>query len=282
MSHVWDAMKKHKAEQSSQEQPVNGAVPQAAAEAKPPAVQERVLTARLVDPSMPRPLTTATNNYTEVLATHHDRGGAITEQFRALRTHLLSHYGEKRFSAIITSAEPGEGKTVTCLNLAVVLAERPERTTVIVDGDLRKGKMASYLKIDKGPGMADLLRGGATIASVVRPTVYPNLFVIPAGEAAQKEVGELMGRAELKEVEAELRQKYDYVLIDTPPVNGAADAGMLGQAVDGALVVVHMNRTHRESVDRAIRLLHASNITVAGLILTHQKYYIPNYLYRYS
>jgi Mrp family chromosome partitioning ATPase len=130
--------------------------------------------------------------------------------------------------------------------------------------------------------MADLIRGTATIESVARPTVYPNLFVIPAGEVRLNEVGALLGRTELKEIGAELRQKYDYVLLDTPPVNRAADAGMLGQVVDGALLVVHMNKTHRESVDRAIRLLHASNITVAGLILTHQKFYIPNYLYRYS
>jgi len=199
-----------------------------------------------------------------------------------LRTHLLSHFAQKRFSVIITSSDAGEGKTVTCLNLGVVLAEQPEKTTVILDGDLRKAGIAACLNMVKSPGMADLLRGTATMASVVRPTVYTNLFVIPAGEVRKQEVGELMGRPELKEIGAQLRQEFDHVLIDTPPVNGAADAGMLGQAADGALLVVHLNKTHRESVDRAIRLLHASNIEVSGLVLTHQKYYIPNYLYRYS
>jgi capsular exopolysaccharide synthesis family protein len=279
-------MKKHRAEQPPQEPkaeeqaPVAPVAPVRPAGAQRPAEQDAPLVARLTVP--PRDMSIASNNYAEAIATHYDRGGTITEQFRALRTHLLAHFGDKRFSVIITSAEPGEGKTVTCINLGVVLAERPEMTTVIVDGDLRKGNVHSCLNIDKSPGMADLIRGGARIESVVRPTVYPNLFVIPAGKAAQQEVGELMGRPELKEIEAELKQRYDYVLIDTPPVNGAADAGMLGQAVDGALVVVHMDKTHRESVDRAIRLLHASNVTVSGLILTHQKYYIPNYLYRYS
>jgi capsular exopolysaccharide synthesis family protein len=278
-------MKKHEAEQPSeppkaqdapQEAPPAATQARAGHEAETPLVA-KIWTLPKADASSP-----LTNNYSEVIATHHDRGGAITEQFRALRTHLLSYFGHKRFSVIITSSEAGEGKTVTCLNLGVVLAEQPEKTTVIVDGDLRKAGIAACLKMDKGPGMADLLRGTATMASVVRPTVYPNLFVIPAGEVRQQEVGELMGRPELKEIGVELRQKFDHVLIDTPPVNGAADAGMLGQAADGALLVVHLNKTHRESVDRAIRLLHASNVTVSGMVLTHQKYYIPNYLYRYS
>ncbi|HUW58044.1 MAG TPA: CpsD/CapB family tyrosine-protein kinase [Planctomycetota bacterium] len=274
MSHVWDAMKKHKAEEAS---------PEASAESPSRSGQERASAGGTSEQAKPKaggqPLD---NGYTELLTAHHDRGGPITEQFRALRTHLLAHYADKRFSAIVTSAEAGEGKTVTCLNLGIVLAERPERTTIVVDGDLRKGNISSYLNIEKSPGMADLVRGGTAIEAVVRPTVYPNLFVIPAGEARQREVGELMGRPELKEIAAELRRKYDYVLVDTPPINRAADAGMLGQAVDGALLVVRMNKTHRESVDRAIRLLHAASVSVAGLILTHQKFYIPNYLYRYS
>ena len=281
-------MKKHKAEQAPSEQKPattptepKAEVPAAVPPLPAPVNPKTVLRASLVPPKATG-TAVATNNYSEILATHHDRGGAVTEQFRALRTHILTHYGNKRFSAIITSAEPGEGKTATCLNFGVVLAELSERTTVVVDADLRKGSIAACLNIDKGPGMAELIRGTATIASVVRPTVYPNLFVIPAGETARREAGELMGRPELKEIELELKHMYDFVLIDSPPVNAAADAGMLGQAVDGALLVVHMNKTHRESVDRAIRLLHASNVTVAGLILTHQKFYIPNYLYRYS
>jgi capsular exopolysaccharide synthesis family protein len=292
VSHVWDAMKKHKAENPEAlrgaEPPSEPAKAQGPAQEAPrPAVQAPVgneppLVARIWTPPKAGDSSRPTENYSEAIATHHDRGGPVTEQFRALRTHLLSHFGYKRFSIIITSSEPGEGKTVTCINLGIVLAEQPEKTTVIVDGDLRRGRIASNLGMDKGPGMAELLRGSASMASVVRPTAYPNLFVIPAGEVRQPEVGELMGRPELKEIGAELRQTFDHVLIDTPPLNGAADAGMLGQAVDGALVVVHMNKTHRESVDRAIRLLHASNVTVTGMVLTHQKYFIPNYLYRYS
>jgi capsular exopolysaccharide synthesis family protein len=222
------------------------------------------------------------NHYSEVLVAHHDRGGPITEQFRALRTHLLAHFNDQRFNIIVTSSDAGEGKTVTVLNLAVTLAERVERTSIVVDCDMRKGRVASYLKLSKVPGMSDVIRGNASIDAVVQPTAYSNLWVIPSGEARQHEVGNLVGRPEVEEIAAELRRRYDYVLYDTPPINRAADAGMLGQATDGALMVVRMNKTHRESVDRAIRLLHAATVPVVGLVLTHQKFYIPNYLYRYS
>ena len=273
MSHVWDAMKKREAEETEQKE---------SAEAQPPDKKEAGPSEKGADRPKVMPVVEFTNNYSELLTTHHDRGAAITEQFRSLRTHLIAHYGDKRFTTMITSAEAGEGKTVTCLNLAIILTERTERTTLVVDCDLRKGKIASYLNIESSPGMVDLIRGSSAIDEVVQPTAYPNLFVIPAGDIERREVGELMGRPELPEIVAQLRPKYDYVLLDTPPVNRAADAGMLGQAADGALLVVRMNKTHRESVDRAIRLLHAANVTVAGLVLTHQKFYIPNYLYRYS
>ena len=273
MSHVWDAMKKHEAEETERKEP---------AEAQPPDKKKGGPTAKGADRPQVARMTEFTDNDSELLTAHHDRGGAITEQFRSLRTHLIAHYADKRFTAIITSAEAGEGKTVTCLNLGIILTERTERTTLVVDCDLRKAKIASYLNIESSPGMVDLIRGTTAIDAAVQPTVYPNLFVLPAGEIERREVGELMGRPELREIVAQLRPKYDYVLFDTPPVNRAADAGMLGQAADGALLVVRMNKTHRESVDRAIRLLHAANVTVAGLVLTHQKFYIPNYLYRYS
>ena len=91
-----------------------------------------------------------------------------------------------------------------------------------------------------------------------------------------------MGQPELDEIVNELRRQYDYILFDTAPVNTVSDAGMLGQVVGQAVLVARMNKTPRESVDRAIRLLHAANVKIAGIVLSHQEYYIPGYLYRYA
>lgn len=270
MARVSQALKKHEAEQSAAQQtdqPSGGQATDRPNHLEP---------IPIVPPGK--------NKYSPALAAHHDRGGRICEQYRTLRTNLLAIYPDEQFSLVVTSAEAGEGKTVTCLNLAMALTELPDRRTVVVDCDIRKCRAAAMLHVEKSPGMADMLRGTATLSQTTQATAYPNLFFVPAGQARLNEVGELMSRPELDEIISQLRKAYDYVLIDTPPINNISDAGMLGQVqVSGeALLVVRMNKTSRESVNRAIRLLHAANVKIAGICLSHQQYYVPNYLYQYQ
>ncbi len=222
------------------------------------------------------------NGYASELCADHERGGPIAEDFRGLRTSLLALYPDERFCLLVTSAEKGEGKSVACLNLAMVLAERQERRTVVVDCDLRACRVAKLMRTDNTPGMVDLLRGKAQVKDVLRKTVYPNLCVIPAGAATRGEVGELLHRPELDETVGALRRQFDYVLFDTPPVGVAPDACMLGRAMTDALLVVRMNKTRRETADGAIRLLHAANINPIGVVLTHHRYYIPRVLYYHT
>lgn len=278
MANVWKAYQKFQAEQTT------GGDPPRTGE--PPPEREAVAApaARGTTESPPARARTSTgsNGYSTSLVTLSERGGPVTEKYRELRTNLVAQRNEGRFCLMVTSAAPGEGKTVTCLNLGFVLAEQPEYRVVVVDCDMRKSKVASLLHLPNEPGLAEVLRGEATLSDVIRPTASPNLVVVPAGKAEKDEVGELLGRAELDEVVQELREKYEYVLFDTPPITGASDAGTLGRVVGEAIVVVRMNKTRRESVDQAIRLLHAANVKPIGMVLTHHKYPIPNYLYRYS
>jgi tyrosine-protein kinase Etk/Wzc len=213
---------------------------------------------------------------------HWDRGSAITEEYRSLRTSLLAQRPDGRFCYLVTSADPGEGKTVTCANLGLILTERVDHQTLVLDSDLRRGKLARVLAGRREPGLADLLRGRAALRECVHRTAYPNLSFLPSGRAAQDEVGELLGRPELEEVVNRVRRQYDHVILDTPPINVASDAGIIGRSVGEALLVVRMNKTRQESVDKAARLLHAANVTLSGIVLTHRKYHIPNYLYRYA
>ncbi len=282
MANVWKAYQKFRAEQAAQEPevpPAPAASGEPAAKAAPSAAPAAVETAEA--PAAARPVVGA-NGYAPALVALLDRGSAVTEKYRALRTNLLAQRTEGRFCLMVTSANPNEGKTVTCLNLGFVLAEQPEYRVVVVDCDLRRSRVASMLGISKSPGLADVLRRSSALADVIRPTASPNLDVVPAGLTRQDEVGELLGRAELDEVVQQLRDRYEYVLFDTPPINGASDAGALGRVISEAIVVVRMNRTRRESVDQAVRLLHAANVKPVGMVLTHHKFPIPNYLYRYS
>jgi capsular exopolysaccharide synthesis family protein len=220
------------------------------------------------------------NGYKPELCAHHERGGAIAEDFRGLRTSLLAQYPDERFCLLVTSAEKREGKTVACLNLALVLAERQERRTVVVDCDLRDPRVAELMHMDNVPGMVDVLRGTACVEDVVRKTAYPNLFVVPAGDAGDGEIGDLLHRPDLEETVNTLRRGFDYVLFDTPPVGVRPDTCMLGRAISDALLIVRMCKTHRETVDSAIRLLHASNIKPVGVVLTHRRHIIPGFLYK--
>ena len=283
MANVWDAMKKHQAEQAAARPPGTPASAEAAstaAAAVPAAASPGA--APSVTATAPSSIAVAVNGYAPELLAHHERGGAIAEDFRGLRTSLLALYPDERFCMLVTSAEKGEGKTVACLNLALVLAERQERRTLVVDCDLRARRVARLMRTPNAPGIVELLRGTAGIKDVVRKTAYPNLFLIPAGEADKTKIGELLHRPELEEVLTALRRDYDYVLFDTPPVVVAPDACMLGRAVSDALIIVRMYRTRRETVDSAIRLLHAANIKTVGMVLTHRRYYIPRVLYYHT
>ena len=274
MGNVSDAMKKHQAEQAAKA---------AAGGPEPAPAEDAAQPEPTPQPKRPhRHSPVILNGYSPKLVAHHQRGSRLAEEYRELRTSLLAQYKDERFCLLVTSADRAEGKTLTCLNLAIVLAERREFRTAIVDCDLRKGKVASLLQSEKGPGMADLLRGTAALDDVLQPTSYPNLVVVPAGQAEAEEIGELLGKQELEEIVGQLRRDFDHVLLDTPPVNEVSDARVIGRAAREALVVVRMYKTHRESVDEALRLLHSANVKPVGLVLTHQRYPIPSYLYRYS
>jgi len=285
VGNVYDAMKKHEAEEAAKASagqdaaaPAPGSSPDAAPTAEAPR-----------RPPRPR---LRTNGYAPELVAHCDRGGRLAEEYRALRTNLLAQYEDNRFCILITSSQGGEGKTVTCLNLGFVLAELPDRRTVIIDCDLQKGNVNTLLGMPATPGLADVLRGEAAPEAAVHETTCANLFVLPAGKVDQEEVGELLGRPELEELIANLRREYDYVLIDTPPIRVAgaprryrrsisySTAGILGRTAKDAVLVIRMNKTRRESVDAALRQLKSAKVRPVGLVLTHQRHVIPAFLYR--
>jgi len=269
MGNVWDAMKKHADEQAKEKPPEDAASSQQ---------QPAAPIARKSAPTAARP---AGNSYSPVLVTYHDPGGMLAEQYRCLRTNALAHSPQQRLCTIITSAEIGEGKTVTCLNLAFVLAELPDVRVMVIDADLRKSNLTTLLRSQKTPGFADLLRGTCMLKDVIQPTLCPNLDVISAGAVKRGELGEVLSRFQMTEIIYELRRQYPCILFDTPPVNAVSDAGVLGRTVGEAMLVVRMHRTTRESVDRAVGLLHAADVKITGMFLTHQKEYVPRYLEYY-
>ncbi len=285
MANVWEAMKKHQAQEAARRAlpASHAAAPVPAAAAGGPQEQAGLPAVLLASPQQLQVPPVKPVLYHASLVPHADRGNRISEDYRELRTTLLAQCDNKGFCYLITSAEPGEGKTVTCLNLAMVLTECINRTTVVVDCDLRRGRVGDMLGVAPTPGLAELLRGRSTLKEIIQPTAYANLSVITAGMTRSEELSELLERADLDTALRDLRRTYDFVLIDTPPVNLVADVGIVGRSgAADALIVVRLNKTRRESVQRAVTLLQAANIKPSGVVLTHRRYYIPNILYRVS
>jgi capsular exopolysaccharide synthesis family protein len=185
------------------------------------------------------------------------------EQFRALRQSIERMHRESATKVVaITSAGTGDGKSITTLNLAGSLAQSPGTRVLVVDADLHKASVATYLGLarDCGPGLSELLgHSSATLADVVRRLDSINISVVFAG-AAHPRPFELLSSPKIEGLLGEMRERYDYVLIDTPPVVPVADCRFLGRFVDGVLMVVCAHKTPRKMVTEALRLLEGSKV----------------------
>ncbi len=283
MGNISDAFRKKQAE----EQQKGASAPQEPARAKTPVTQAAALSAP--DDAAPTPeqkpvsagsisrTYARTKKYGSDLVAFNDPGSIYTEQYRSLRTNILARAKNKQLSMIITSAEANEGKTVTTLNLAFVMAELPDTRVLVIDGDLRKDRLTNVLGLDKTPGLAEVLREKVRLEDALQPTQCPHLDAIAAGGARKHEIGEVISRMSSSRLIQDLQRKYDIILVDTPPVGSASDASIFGRVTGDALLVIRMNKTHRESIERAVGLLQAADVNIAGIFLTHQKTYVPRY-----
>lgn len=210
-----------------------------------------------------------------------DSSSPIAEQYRILRTNLQSlrlRPGPK--TIVITSAVHGEGKSVTSINLALTLARQENLRVVLVDADMRKGSIHKWLGLGEfEEGLSStLLRGGELNGSVVR-LKEPPLTVLPCGSYPEHPA-ELLESSSMKKVLASLREQFDVIVIDAPPVLPVADPGILAALADGVLLVVRAGKTQRKTVLQAQNLLKQMKANILGSVLTHMEYYLPGY-YRY-
>jgi polysaccharide biosynthesis transport protein len=217
------------------------------------------------------------------LVSHLQPQSQISEAFRALRTSLLLSQADRPPQVILmTSALPREGKTTAAANLAVTLAQLGDKT-LLVDGDLRKPGVSRALSMgsSKHAGLSSYLAGVSTLDLITVP--HPgitNLAVIPTGPVPPNPA-DLLSSHRLSEMVTELRKRYKFVVIDSPPIMAATDAVILSVLVDGVLLVVRSGETPKEAFTRTRDLLASVKSHVLGVVLNAVDSSSPDYYYSY-
>ncbi len=192
------------------------------------------------------------------------------EAFRNLRTSLIwSDGGEALKTLVVTSAAPGEGKTLTAANLAVTLAYDGLRV-LLVDCDIRRPRVHGMFQLPRAPGLMELLTAssapGTPPLPAIRDTSIAGLSVLPCG-ALPSNAANLLSGTRMRHLLQELREQFDIIVLDTPPVLATADAGIVASLTDGVLLVVRAGTTDRNAAQRAYQQLANVGAHVIGTVL---------------
>jgi len=177
------------------------------------------------------------------------------EQFRALRTKLLqAGEREHKRAFVMTSAGVGEGKTLTALNLALLLAQTDGATALLIDADLRQPCAAEYLGIEADFGLSEVLTGETKLTQAIFKLKPSGLHLLPGG-AAREDVAELLSGPRFGRLLDEARKMFDYIIIDAPPLGVFTDANLLINRADAAILVVRASATRYSVLDRLLEQL---------------------------
>lgn len=222
------------------------------------------------------------SNINEHIVTYFDAKSPISEQYRRLRENLKTIAQKDQLKVIaVTSSAASEGKTLTCLNLAVAMTKDVDcKKVLIIDCDLRRGTVESSLGMESKVGLSDYLHLNADVENIIYKTKIKKLSIIPKGKISD-DPADLLASLKMKELLKKVKDKFDMVIIDTAPVIAVADSGIVCSQADAAIMVVRAGKTQRGIVKHAAEILEQSKVNLLGYVLTHIEYPIPEYIYKY-
>ena len=190
------------------------------------------------------------------------------EAYRVLRTNLLfSRKDEKLNTIVVVSAGAGEGKSTTTINLATVFAQAGNRV-LIVDSDLRRPTIHKLFKVTNNLGLTNYLLKQNTLAEIVQTTTVPGLDFMASGKLPNSSMG-ILGSAQMKEMISELKQRYDFILFDSPPILGVSDASILASEVDLVMQVIQYRRYPQPMTIRAKQMIEKVGGNLVGIVLNN-------------
>lgn len=194
----------------------------------------------------------------------------IVESYKTLRTNLLfTLAGGNNKTVVISSALPAEGKSLTCANLSAVMAQT-ESKVILIDADLRRPVQSQIFQRDNVRGLSTILAGFDDFGAAIKKDAIPNLDIITSGPIPPNP-SELLGSEKMKNLLNDLQGYYDYILMDTPPINLVADAMVLSNKTAGVVLVARHGQSTFRELTKAITNLEFSGANILGLILNAKK-----------
>jgi capsular exopolysaccharide synthesis family protein len=192
----------------------------------------------------------------------------VAESYRHLRTNIhLTHRSDAPQTMLLTSAVEGEGKTTTAGNLAVAFARSGKRT-LLVDGDLRRPTVSKLFGLRMTPGLHEVLAGAGSLEQCVQTTPVEGLSILTSGSIPQNPA-EYLGSDRMQKLLEEMKEQFEVVLFDAPPILAVTDASVIATLVDRTVLVVSSGKTPAQDFDRAVETLDAVGVKVFGVVLNN-------------
>jgi capsular exopolysaccharide synthesis family protein len=200
------------------------------------------------------------------LITHYRPLSPMAESYRHLRAKVqYVQVDTPLHSIVVTSCNPKEGKTTTTANLAICFSQT-ERKVLLVDADMRRASVHTLFGLRNLYGLNEHLFGKATVDEVIQKDVLPNLDILTCGMLPPNPA-EILGSKRMKDFIAEMKQRYDIVLFDAPPLLAVTDAAVLATESDGVLLVASAGETHAAGLERIAEFLESVGVKMLGVVL---------------
>lgn len=214
------------------------------------------------------------------LVTNANSKSIVSEQFRTLRTNINFSMPDQELKTLLfTSASPGEGKSTVAANTAVVFAQEGKRV-LLVDADMRKPTVHYTFHMTNTLGLSNLLTRQATVSDVVKVSNIDNLHVITCGPIPPNPA-ELLGSKTMDKVIEELKEHFDIIIFDAPPVLSVTDGQILSNKCEGTILVMSAGETEKEAIVKAKDALVSSQANIIGTVLNNFKLDKDHYYYQY-
>lgn len=214
----------------------------------------------------------------KAIISYNDPKSVISEQYRAIRTNIeYSSVDQNTKTILVTSSDKNEGKTTTVSNLAVSFANLNKKV-LIIDCDLRNPSIHKMFKLNNIYGLTDILAKDRVVDKCIQKTELENLYVLTAG-AIPPNPAEILSSEKMKNLIEDLKNMYDYIFIDTPPIGLVTDAGALSSFIDGVVLVVKSESVEKKYLEETKKKLDAVDARILGAILNSYKSEQKDYNY---